>query len=135
MRRREFVQLAAGATMTWALAAGAQQPPRVPRVGILSDETPSLRRSFAGGVVQGLQDLGYIEGQNIAFERRYAEGKVEILPSLAAELVRLQADMIFAIGTSSARAAKSATQTIPSVFARTAEAIGSGLVPALARRG
>jgi hypothetical protein len=67
MRRREFVQLVAGATMTWALAAGAQEPPRVPRVGILSDETPSLRTSFAVGVVQGLRDLGYIEGQNIAF--------------------------------------------------------------------
>ncbi|MGC2411469.1 MAG: ABC transporter substrate-binding protein [Stellaceae bacterium] len=87
------------------------------------------------GVVKRLRDLGYIEGQNIAFERRYADGKLEILPVLAAELVRLRPEVVLAIGTPAARAAKSATQTIPIVFARTADPIGSGLVSALARPG
>jgi len=116
----------------WSLPSNAQQANRVSHVGILSDESPSLKTLFEVGVVQGLRDLGYIEGRNIAFERRYAEGNVEILPSLAAELVRLQPDVIFAIGTNSGLAAKSATQTIPIVFARTADPIGSGLVPAKA---
>ena len=102
---------------------------------ILSDESPSRQALFEVGVIQGLRDLGYVEGQNIAFERRYAAGKLEILPRLAAELVRLQPDVIFAIGSNSALAAKSATETIPVVFARTADPIGSGLVAAPARPG
>ena len=134
MNRRDILGLMAGAALR-PLASQAQQPARVPLVGILSDETPSLGTSFGVGVAQGLLDLRYVEGQNIAFERRYAEGKQEILPSLAAELVLLQPDVILAIGTNSARAAKSATQTIPIVFVRTADPIGSGLVTALARPG
>jgi len=117
----------------WSLPAAAQQPTKIPRVGILSDESPALKTPFEVGVTQGLRDLGYIEGQNIAFERRYAKGKQESLPDLASELVRLQPDVIFAVGTNSALAAKSATRTIPIVFARTADPIGSGLVPGLAR--
>jgi putative ABC transport system substrate-binding protein len=85
--------------------------------------------------VQGLRDLGYVEGHNIAFERRYAENKEEILPSLAAELVRLQPEVILAIGTGAARAAKNSTQTISIVFARVGDPIGSGLVSSLARPG
>jgi putative ABC transport system substrate-binding protein len=84
---------------------------------------------------QGLRDLSYIEGQNIAFERRYAADNLEVLPILAAELVRFQPDVILAIGTPKARAAKIATQTIPIVFARIANPIGLGLVPSLARPG
>jgi putative ABC transport system substrate-binding protein len=114
--------------------ADAQQP-RVARVGVLSEENPSLKTLWWMGVAQGLRDLGYIEGQNITFERRYAAGRLEILPTLADELVRLEPDLIFAVGTISALAAKRATQTIPIVFARTADPIGSGLVPALARPG
>src|SRR5712691_3592051 len=119
-----IVALALG-LFAWSLAAGAQQPAKVPRIGILSDELRSPRTYFEVGVARELRDLGYIEGQNIAFERRYAEGNVEILPSLAAELVRLRPDVIFAVGTNSALAAKGATQTIPVVFARTADPIGS----------
>jgi putative ABC transport system substrate-binding protein len=84
---------------------------------------------------QGLRDLGWVEGQNIAFERRYADDNYEILPSLAAELVRLPPNVILAIGTPAARAAKAATQTIPVVFARISDPIGLGLTPALARPG
>ena len=82
---------------------------------------------------QGLRDLGWVEGRNIAFDRRYAEGKIEVLPSLAAELVGIQPDVIVAIGTPATRAAKSATQTIPIVFTRIADPIGLGLVSSLAR--
>jgi putative ABC transport system substrate-binding protein len=116
----------------WSLSAGAQQPTRVPRVAILSDETGSSGESFKP-FAQGLQDLGYIEGQNIAFERRYAEGRNDVLPSLAAELIALQPDVILAVGTPAARAAKSATHTIPIVFARSGDPVGLGLVPSLAR--
>jgi putative ABC transport system substrate-binding protein len=119
----------------WSLSADAQQPTRVARIGILSDEGSSLAAKTFEPFAQGLRDLGYMEGQNIAFERRYAEGKNEILPSFAAELVRLQPDVILAIGTPAARAAKTATQTIPIVFARIADPIGLGLVPGLARPG
>jgi putative tryptophan/tyrosine transport system substrate-binding protein len=85
--------------------------------------------------VEGLRDLGWAEGQNITFELRYAAGNNEILPNLAAELVQLRPDVILAVGTPATRAAKSATETIPIVFARIADPIGSGLVAALGRPG
>jgi putative ABC transport system substrate-binding protein len=86
---------------------------------------------------QGLRDLGYVEGQNLVIELRHPEAKerYEILPTLAAELVRLRPDVILADGTAAARAAKDATQTIPIVFVRTADPVGFGLVPSLARPG
>jgi putative ABC transport system substrate-binding protein len=116
----------------WSVSADAQQPTRIPRVGVLSDETRS--RAFEP-FAQGLREFGYSEGQNIAFERRYAEENYEILPSLAAELVGLQPDVILAIGTPAARAAKTATQTIPIIFARISDPIGVGLASSLARPG
>jgi putative ABC transport system substrate-binding protein len=119
----------------WSPSADAQQPVKVPRVGILSDEAPLLGARTSEPFVRGLRDLGYIEGQNIAFERRSSEGKNEILPGLADELVHLQPDVILAIGAPAARAAKSATHTIPIVFARSGDPIGLGLVPSLARPG
>jgi putative ABC transport system substrate-binding protein len=119
----------------WSLSAIAQQPTNVARVAILSDESPSLGATTFAPFAQGLRDLGYIEGQNVAFERRYAAEKNEILPNLAADLVGLQPDVILAIGTRAARAAKGATQTIPVVFARISDPVGFGLVAALARPG
>jgi putative ABC transport system substrate-binding protein len=101
-------------------------------VGILSDEMSSSVEWYEP-FAQGLRDLGYVEGRNIAFDRRYAEGKTEILPTLATELVRNQPDLILAIGTPATRAAKSATQTIPIVFTRIADPVGFGLVSSLAR--
>jgi ABC-type uncharacterized transport system substrate-binding protein len=98
-------------------------------------------RSIPDGVIaqtsepfaQGLQDLGWVEGQNVKFEPRSSTGKDEMLPRLAAELVSLQPDVILAIGTPAARAAKTASQTIPIVFTRSGDPIGLGLVPSLAR--
>ena len=132
MIRWAIVALALGLCV-WSLSAGAQQPTKVPRIGILSDTAST---PFEPPFAQGLRDLGYLEGQNIVIERRYArEKRYEILPSLAAELVRLQPDVIVAIGTAAARAAKGATQTIPIVFARSADPVGLGLVASLARPG
>jgi putative ABC transport system substrate-binding protein len=116
-------------------AANAQQPTKVARVGILSDETPSLAAKFFKSFAQGMRDLGWIEGQSIAFERRYAEGESKSLPSIAADLVAIHPAVIVAVGTPAARAAQTATETVPIVFARIADPIGSGLVPALGRPG
>jgi putative ABC transport system substrate-binding protein len=116
--------------------ANAQQSERVARVGILCDETPALAaKLFEPVLAKGLRDLGWIEGRNIAFVRRYAAEKYETLPSLAAELVQLHPDVILANGTGAARAAKAATQTVPIVFARVSDPVGSGLVASLARPG
>ena len=98
MRRRGFMILLGGAAVAWPLAGRAQQPAGVARIGILSD-TASPTTPFEPPFAQGLRDLGYIEGQNLVIERRYAQTKPhEILPSLAAELVRLQPNVILAIG-------------------------------------
>jgi len=125
----------AAALFAWSCSADAQQSAKVARVGILSDESSVAGTKSFEPFAQGLRDLGWIEGQNIAFERRYAAERYDVLPSLAAELVQLHPDVIFAIGTPAARAAQSATQSIPIVFARTADPIGSGLVSSLARPG
>ena len=135
LQTRLVVALALG-LFAWTLSAHAQHPAGVPRIGVLSDESPSLAaRFFEPAFAQGLRDLGYDEGQNIALERRYADDNNELLPSFAAELVRLKPDVILAIGTPAARASKTATQTIPIVFARISDPIGLGLVPSLARPG
>jgi len=129
-RARLVVALALG-LFAWSLSAQPQQPARVPRVGVLSDETPSLGTSF-DLIADGLRSLGWVEGQNIAFERRYAEGKEEIL---ATELVGLQPDVIIAIGTAATRAAKIASETIPIVFARVSDPVGLGFVARLCGPG
>ena len=133
-RTRLIAALSLG-LFAWALAADAQQPTKIPRVAVLSDETPALAAKFFEPFAQGLSDLGWIEGQNVTIERRYAEGDNKLLPYLATELVSLQPDVIVAVGTPAARAAKTATETIPIVFARIADPVGSGLVTALVRPG
>lgn len=117
--------------------SSAQKTGRVARVGFLSDESRSgsLAELSFGAIAQPLKDLGWAEGQNLVFERRYAEGREAILPQLAADLVRLKVDMIIALGTPAARAVKDATATIPVVFARVGDAVGSGLVQSLAHPG
>ena len=98
--------------LLWApLAADAQQPARIPRIGYLGTSSPSLEPHLVEAFRQGLRDLGYIEGQNIAIEYRWAEGQDDRLPSLAAELVRLKPDVIVTAGTPGALAAKQATKT------------------------
>jgi putative tryptophan/tyrosine transport system substrate-binding protein len=134
-RTRLIIALALGLFLG-SCSVNAQPSTNIPRVGILCDETPALAsKLFEPALAEGLRDLGWVEGHNITFERRYAAEKYESLPSLAAELVQLHPDVILAIGTGAARAAKATTQTIPIIFARAGDPIGSGLVSSLARPG
>jgi putative ABC transport system substrate-binding protein len=110
--------------------AEAQQPKKVPRIGFLS-ATPSIDPAF----LAGLRDRGYVVGKTIVIELRSAEGKLDRLPELAADLVNLKLDIIVTQGTPSAQAAKKATRTIPIVMATSGDAVGTGLVDSLARPG
>ncbi len=111
----------------------AAQTAKIPRVGVLSDEASPAKSP--GPFRRGLRELGYVEGQNISIEYRYAEGRQNRLAVLAAELVGLNMDVILAVGTPAAQAAKNATKTIPIVFTRIGDPVGVGLVPVLARPG
>src|SRR6266498_1389500 len=115
------------------VSATAQQPTKVPRIGLLRAGSPPdpLVEVFR----QGLHDLGYVEGKNIVLEYRWAEGRNERLPDLAAELVRLKVDVIVTAGPTDNRAAKEATNTIPIVVAQDNDPVGNGLVASLARPG
>ena len=135
MDRRAFLGTVAGGLLAAPLAAGAQPGGKVPRVGYVSLFSRSNPYPPSAAFWQGLHDLGWIEGQNIAIERQFAEGKAQRLPDLAVELVRLKVDLIFAESTPVARAVKQATTTIPIVFSPIADPIGSGLVANLARPG
>ena len=133
MNRREFITRLSGGTAAWPLAARAQQA-KLPRVGVLV-LTSADAQSLGGQLREGLQELGYVEGQNFAFESRSADGNTDRLPQLAAELVRLPVDLIVAAYTPCAEAAKRATTAIPIVMAAVADPIGAGLVQSLARPG
>src|SRR2546428_13633943 len=115
MRRREFITLLGGAA-AWPLAALAQQPRGMRRIGVLLFGTPDTDPNL-GAFLRGLRDLGYIESQNIVIEYRYAEGKPDRLRSLAGELVAIKPDLIFALGGDVAPSARVATSTIPIVVA------------------
>ena len=134
MRRREFITLLGGAAV-WPLAARAQQMGKVPRIGYLGSSSPSLEPHFVEAFRQKLRELGHIEGENIAIEYRWAEGQDGRLPDLAAELVRLQPNVIVTAGTPGALAAMQATKTIPIVMASSGDPVGAGLVTSLARPG
>ena len=118
----------------WPHFAEAQQPAKLLQVGILTFDVPRSE-PFLEVFFQELRRLGYVEGQNIAFEFRSAEGRVDRLPDLAAELVRLNVNVIFASATGAALAAKTATSKIPIVFTAVSYPVGSGLVASLARPG
>jgi putative ABC transport system substrate-binding protein len=123
-----------GATVAWPLAARAQQPAKLPIIGALvigNTDPGQFWREFR----QALRDLGYVEGQNIRFEFRSAEGQVNRLPELAAELVHLKVDVIVAWFTPAALAAQQATREIPIVMAETGDPIATGLVASLPRPG
>ena len=134
MRRREFITLLGGAAV-WPLAARAQQMGKVPRIGYLGSSSPSLEPHFVEAFRQKLRELGHIEGENIAIEYRWAEGQDGRLPDLAAELARLQPNVIVTTGTPGALAAMQATKTIPIVMASSGDPVGAGLVASLARPG
>jgi putative ABC transport system substrate-binding protein len=134
MRRREFITLLGGAAVTWPLAARAQQPAKIPHLGVLLYSTPQADPQMES-VRSGLRDLGYVEGRNLVVSYRYAEGKSERLPELAAELANLKPDVLLAIGGDVAPILVKATQIIPIVFAISADPVQLGLVASLARPG
>src|SRR5262245_13610718 len=121
------------------LAAGTfaqgQQATKVPRIGFLSASSPSVISARLEAFRQGLRELGYVEGKNIVIEYRYAEEKLDRLPALAAELVRFKVEVIVTGGSTSTRAAKEATTTIPIVMAQVNDPVGNGFVASLARPG
>jgi len=118
------------------LAVDAQQAGKVPRIGFLGMTSPSDRPPLLDAFRQRLRELGWVEGQNIVIDYRYAEGRVDRLPDLAAELVRLKVDLIVAsAGTQAATAAKNATETIPIVMIYVRDPVGTGLIASLARPG
>jgi putative tryptophan/tyrosine transport system substrate-binding protein len=133
IKRREFITLLGGAA-AWPLAARAQQPAKVARIGHLDLGPPFARASRVEALRAGLRDLGWIEGKNIVIEFRWADG-VQQLHELAAELVRMNVDVIFAPSSTMVEPARQATKTIPIVFSNHADPIGTGHVASLSRPG
>jgi putative tryptophan/tyrosine transport system substrate-binding protein len=137
VRRREFLALVGG-SLGWPLAAGAQRPERTRRISILSpgrSELPDPTFNMLNAFLQGLRELGYMEGENLTIERRYANGSSDQLRELAAELVRSKPDIIVAFSTTAARPAKQETGTIPIVAVAMADPVADELVTSLARPG
>src|SRR5450432_1880556 len=134
MRRRDFMTLVVGASAgAWPSAADAQQAAKIARIGYLASNLGNQGPLEA--FRQGLRDLGYVEGRNLVIEYRDAQGKLEPLPALAAELVALKVDVILATSTAAALAAKQTTSVVPIVFATVPDPVASGLVASLARPG
>jgi putative ABC transport system substrate-binding protein len=125
----------AGGFLAAPLTADAQQAAKVPRIGFLGNSTAALEANLVGPFREGLRDLGYVEGQNILIEYRWAEGQYERFPALIAELIALKVDVIVTAGTPAALAVKKATTSIPLVMAAVGDPIGVGLVASLARPG
>ena len=134
MRRREFIALLGGAAVAWPLAARAQQAGKMPRIGILNNGSAALY-SRTNPFFEGLRELGYKEGENLAIEFRFADWELNRLPDLAAELVALKVDVIVAGATPAARAAKQATSTIPIVAVAMGDPVGDELVTNLGSPG
>jgi putative tryptophan/tyrosine transport system substrate-binding protein len=133
LKRRTFITLLGGAA-AWPLVARAKQSSRVPTVGVLGVATASAWNPWVAGFIQRLRELGWIEGRTLAIEYRWADGRSERFPELAAEFVRLKVDVIVTAG-GAVMAAKQATPLIPIVFAVASDPVGSGLVASLARPG
>ena len=138
MKRREFIALIGGAAAAWPLGARAQQlASAVRRIGFLlpgGARTTAVRGQLEA-FREGLKEYGWVEGQNISVEYRFAEGKEDALPGIAAELVQSRLDVVVAEGTAATRAAKTVTQTVPIVMATSADPVGTGLVASLNRPG
>jgi putative ABC transport system substrate-binding protein len=132
--RRQFILTMGGSAVAWPLSLHAQQGKRIPRIGVLLFGTPDTDPNLPA-FLRGLRELGYVEGQNIAIEYRYAEGKPDRLRALAGELVAIKADLIFALGGDVAPSARVATTTIPIVVAVSNDPVEAGLVTSLAHPG
>jgi putative ABC transport system substrate-binding protein len=130
MKRREFITLLGGAT-AWPLVARAQG--RIPRVGFMGNSTAALEVNLVDSFREGLRELGYEEGRNIAIEYRWADGRYERFAALVAELIAAKVDVIVTAGTPAALAVKKATSTVPLVMVAVGDPVGTGLVPSLAR--
>ncbi|MEA2896743.1 MAG: hypothetical protein QOJ84_2358 [Bradyrhizobium sp.] len=135
MKRREFIALVGSVAAAWPLAARAQQPAKIYRIGILETVSLASNAKNIDALRRGLRELGYVEKQNYVLEYRSADGDAGRFPALAEELVRLRADLIVTRGTPAARAARSATESIPIVMAAIGEPLGMGVVASLARPG
>jgi putative ABC transport system substrate-binding protein len=130
MKRRDFIILLGGAT-AWPLVARAQG--RIPRVGFMGNSTAALEVNLVDSFREGLRELGYEEGRNIAIEYRWADGRYERFAALVAELIAAKVDVIVTAGTPAALAVKKATSTVPLVMVAVGDPVGTGLVPSLAR--
>jgi putative tryptophan/tyrosine transport system substrate-binding protein len=134
VKRREFITLLGGAAAGWPVAARAQQP-AMPVIGILSGGSQQAGRFRLAAIQRGLNATGFVEGQNVAFEYRWAEGRYERLPQLTVELAGRRPAVIVAIGNTATVAAKVAITTIPIVFETSVDPVEHGLVASLARPG
>jgi len=137
VKRREFITLLGGAAAAWPLAARAQRTGKMYRIGMLLPNTPAIvaRNPRIEAFLQGLRDLGWIDGQNATFEWKYGEGQPARLAALAAELANSKVDVIVTAAATAAMAAKEATATIPIVILDPGDPVGTGLVRSLARPG